>query len=194
MGTKRMNGFGVDCNFARGFICTYIVELQRTKAQMTILVRKATLEDAQGIFDIRIAAIRDQCKNFYPEPVLGAWTSVSPSDRFRSDVEQHFYVATVGNCVIGSGMVDLNSGQIDAIFVHPQHLRQGVGRAIVTYLETLARLNGLRRLKLDSTLNAAPFYRSLGFRGTQIAQYDTQRGLKLECIPMEKEMLVASTT
>jgi GNAT superfamily N-acetyltransferase len=160
---------------------------------MVIIIRKATTADAQDIFDVRFAAIRDQCKNYYPESALDAWTSGSPSERFRADVEQRFYVATVNNAVIGTGMLDLDSGQLDAIFVHPLYLRQGVGRAIVSFLENIARINSVNRLKLESTLNAATFYRNLGFRGAQISKYVTSQGLELECIPMEKEVPGAAT-
>ena len=58
----------------------------------------------------------------------------------------------------------------------------------MAYIESLAIQHGLRKLTLDSTLNAAAFYRSCGFVGDSIGVYNSPRGIALDCIPMEKEL------
>ena len=88
----------------------------------------------------------------------------------------------------GTGMIDLTTGKIDAIFVHPAYMKRGIGTGMVRYLEALARSHGLPKLRLESTLNAAPFYRSLGFEGDEIAQYRSPRGLTMDCVPMTKRL------
>jgi GNAT superfamily N-acetyltransferase len=89
---------------------------------------------------------------------------------------------------VGTGMVNLESGKVDAIFVDPAHMGAGVGKKIMSHLESLARQHGLTELHLESTLNAAPFYRSCGFRGEQVAVYNSPRGISLACIPMDKRL------
>lgn len=91
--------------------------------------------------------------------------------------------------VIGTGMIDTQTGVIGAVFVHPAKLRRGAGRMIMNYLETIAREHGLQSIKLESTLNAAPFYRACGFEGTALSQYVTTKGLRLDCIPMTKALV-----
>ncbi len=85
-------------------------------------------------------------------------------------------------------MVNLENGQIDAIFIHPAHMRKGIGVAMMQHLEVQARQASLATLKLDATLNAAPFYRACGFTGSQTAQYQSSRGITLVCIPMMKSL------
>jgi len=152
------------------------------------LIRKATAADAQSIFDIRIAAINSQCTGYYAADDLARWTAGAMSPQFVQMMTDEAYVAMVGERVAGSGMVDLDSGQIDAVFVLPELMGQGLGRAMMLHLEHLAIRAGLAQLKLDSTLNAAPFYRSLGFTGDAVASYCSSGGLSLACIPMIKRL------
>ncbi len=55
----------------------------------------------------------------------------------------------------------------------------------------VARDNGVATLKLDATLNAANFYRSIGFCGYAKGTYRPPRGIFLECMPMIKARGVA---
>ena len=64
----------------------------------------------------------------------------------------------------------------------------GVGRRILSYLEELALEAGLAQMSVESTLNAAPFYRVSGFVGEMVGKYESPRGISLDCIQMEKSL------
>ena len=117
---------------------------------------------------------------------LRTWASGELSEGFIDVVEQHFYVATYDTQIIGTGMINTDTGKIDAIFVHPNHMRKDVGKTIVKFLEGIALSQGLRTLTLESTLNAAAFYRACGFQGDEVDAYISPRGISLDCIPMVK--------
>jgi GNAT superfamily N-acetyltransferase len=152
------------------------------------VIRKATRADAPTAWDIRRAAVMSECVSAYPLDQLEEWTGGAPSKAFTDAVEERFLVITVDERLAGTGMIDLTTGKIDAIFVDPAFMKRGIGAGMVAHLETLARSHGLPKLRLDSTLNAAPFYRSLGFEGDEIAQYRSPRGLTMNCIPMTKRL------
>ncbi len=156
---------------------------------MELVIHKAEREDAIAAWDIRNAAILAQCSGHYPEEQLLAWTTGEMTDDFAENVAKHWYVATVNGSVVGTGMLDYSTGQVDAIFVRPDRMGCGVGRAILAHLECFAAKSGLRRLTLDSTLNAAPFYRQCGFVGDQRSVYESPRGISLACIPMAKQLV-----
>ncbi|HET7371497.1 MAG TPA: GNAT family N-acetyltransferase [Gammaproteobacteria bacterium] len=82
----------------------------------------------------------------------------------------------------------MTAGKIDAMFVHPEFMGLGIGKRIMSYLESLAREAALSRLHLESSLNAAQFYRSCGFVGDEFAEYHSPRGISLECILMHKHL------
>jgi N-acetylglutamate synthase-like GNAT family acetyltransferase len=151
-------------------------------------IRKAVSLDAQAVFDLRNTSIRGLCKGFYPDELLVKWTSgTEPSVGFTDFVCKYMYVAEVGGTVVGCGAIDLAKGQIDAVFVTPECAKSGVGRKIMQFLEKVAIENGLNgQLQLDSTLNAASFYRKLGFTGEGLSQYHSPRGFSLDCVKMQK--------
>jgi GNAT superfamily N-acetyltransferase len=151
-------------------------------------IRKAGKDDARAAWHIRNAAIMIQCTGHYPSQSLELWTRGEMTDEFVSAVVGSFYVATLDGQVVGTGMIDLESGKVDAIFVHPKQMGTGIGRRIVSYLEDLAIEAGLSLLHLDSTLNAASFYRACGFVGETVCKYESPRGLSLDCIPMKKSL------
>lgn len=144
-------------------------------------IRKATREDAQAIWDLRIAAILDQCAGYYSLDILKAWTSGDLSETFIGNVAQHFHVAVHNDQIVATGMIDTQTGKIDAIFVHPDHMRKGLGKMVVTFLEEVARKRGLKTITLDSSLNAVDFYRACGFEGNSISKYSSPRGIFLDC-------------
>lgn len=159
---------------------------------MELVIRKAEREDAIAVWDIRNAAILAQCTGHYPEEQLAAWTAGEITDDFIETVAEHGYAATVNGTVVGTGMLDRSIGQVDAMFVRPGSMGCGFGRAMMAYLESLAKGSGLTRLTLESTLNAAPFYRKCGFIGDHRSVYESPRGISLACIPMAKQLVVAA--
>ena len=154
----------------------------------TIQIRKAAREDAADAWRIRREAILHQCTSHYPRADLEAWTSDDLSEEFSRIVAEHFHVAVLDEQIVGTGLVDLRTGKMDAIFVSPSFMGTGIGRAMMLHLEGLALSAGLKRLHLDATLNAAPFYRSLGFQGDAVSIYQSPKGISLPCIPMVKAL------
>jgi hypothetical protein len=43
-------------------------------------------------------------------------------------------------------------------------------------------------MRLDATLNAAPFYRRHGWTGDSVSTYRTARGFELACVQMTKRL------
>ena len=154
----------------------------------TAQIRKAIRQDADDALRIRREAILQQCTSHYPRADLEVWTSDILSEAFSSIVVEQFHVAVQDEQVVGTGMIDLGNGKVDAIFVSPAFMGRGIGRAMMLHLEALARGAGLGRLHLEATLNAAAFYRSVGFQGDGISVYHSPKGIRLPCVPMAKKL------
>ena len=153
-----------------------------------IVIRKAKKEDTQSIFDIRKKAILHQCIGHYSDEQLAIWTDGSPTEAFMAMVDEGFHVAVEGEKIIATGMISTRDGMIDGIFVEPDFMGKGVGKLILKHLEDIAIAVGLGEMKLDSTLNAAGFYRSFGFQGDKVSTYQSPRGISLSCVPMKKKL------
>ena len=78
--------------------------------------------------------------------------------------------------------------KIRAFFVHPDHARKGIARAILARCESEARAEGFRELELMATLPGIDFYKSCGFVATGTFDVKVQDEIKLECVPMRKQL------
>ncbi|ORT67332.1 GNAT family N-acetyltransferase [Pseudomonas mosselii] len=152
-------------------------------------IRRASHDDAETAFDIRLLAIRHQCLGAYTETQLLAWTAGAAEDGYYKLMDKHFYLGCLDGVPVATGMLDLESCEIGAIFVHPAYMQQGIGKRLLIYLECLARAFSLEQVRLDATLNAAPFYRRYGFAGEACSIYHSPSGLQLACVPMVKTLL-----
>ncbi len=78
--------------------------------------------------------------------------------------------------------------RIRAFFVHPDHSRKGIARAILARCEDEAREHGFHGLELMATLPGIEFYKSCGF--TEEGEFDLNlpSGVKLEFVPMRKRL------
>ncbi len=56
----------------------------------------------------------------------------------------------------------------------------------MAHLEGLVLSTEVTEIFLDSTLNAAPFYRKCGFNGESISTYPSLRGFTINCVRMTK--------
>ncbi|MGH8782152.1 GNAT family N-acetyltransferase [Paraburkholderia sp.] len=155
-----------------------------------LTIRKASYSDAPDAWDIRKTSVLAACAGYYPEDSLLVWVGGSPTDKWASVVDRDLYVAVDDGLVVGTGMLTVANGQVDAIFTRPSHMGRGIGRKMLQLLEALARDHGLASMQLDATLNAAPFYRHCGWSGDSVSTYRTARGLELSCVPMTKYVAI----
>jgi GNAT superfamily N-acetyltransferase len=79
--------------------------------------------------------------------------------------------------------------KIRAFFVHPAHARKGIARMILSRCEDEARAAGYHALELLSTLPGIEFYKSCGFVELGNFQLDLTETVKLEFVPMRKDLV-----
>ena len=144
--------------------------------------------DGPSFFALRRASILAGCSAHYPVSQLKLWTDPRFDASLHEPGPDHFYFAKIDNVIAASGMLDVASGRIDAMFVSPSFFGHGVGRAFMQHLEVIARNHGLATLSLDATLNAADFYRSMGFHGDERSIFHSPRGVSIECVKMTKSL------
>jgi putative acetyltransferase len=85
-----------------------------------------------------------------------------------------------GDTILGIGalrQIDAQSAEVKSMRTHPNHVRRGVGRALLEHIIAEARPRGLRRLSLETGSGPAfdaalALYRSRGFvSGGPFAEY-----------------------
>jgi putative acetyltransferase len=151
------------------------------------LIRAALPEDAEAIHEVHMAAIRGLCSSHYGAAEIDAWCGGrSPSNYLSPIREKVVLVAEVNARIRGFGQLD-PKGLIEAVYVHPDHPRQGIGMALLRALESCALRLGCKVLRLDSSLNAVGFYAAAGYRTVERCTHEIRPGIFIPCERMERE-------
>lgn len=95
-------------------------------------------------------------------------------------------VAVAGEEVVGFSDVD-GDGYIDMLFVSPRHLRRGVARTLLGFVEQQARSAATPELTSDVSIAARPFFESVGFHVVR-EQHPVKEGVELTNYRMRKAL------
>jgi len=174
-------------------------------------IRKATLSDRPAIELLIKASARGLSRAEYSdEQIEGAIRTVFGVD--TNLIEDGTYlVAEIEGELIGCGgwskrrtlfggdqfstrdASELDPGsepaKIRAFFVHPDHARQGVARAILAECEREAQEAGFHSLELMATLPGIKFYEAAGYRGTESMELSVGDNVTIGLVPMRKDLV-----
>lgn len=177
---------------------------------MDFVIRKASLDDRAAIEQLIIESARRLSRDDYSsEQIEAAIKTVFGVDT-NLILDGTYFVAESEGALLGCGgwskrrtlfggdkyaardssELDPNSeaAKIRAFFIHPNHSRQGIARAILATCENEAKACGFRSLELMATLPGLKFYRACGYEGNDRVACDLGDGVSIEFVPMKKEL------
>lgn len=153
-------------------------------------VRRATVADRDGIYDVHVTAVRVTCATHYAPHEIEGWAGTKRSESYAPPFDTcDIFVAVEDNRVIGFSQINPAMYEVEAVYVHPAHGRRGIGRALLQQVEHAAFARGLRELRLAASLNAVAFYTSCGFIAHAEANYRLSSGITIRCVPMTKTLV-----
>jgi GNAT superfamily N-acetyltransferase len=79
-----------------------------------------------------------------------------------------------------------DAARVRAFFVHPEHGRRGIGRALLARCEDAARHEGFRAAELMATLPGERLYRASGYVAGDAIDHPLPGGLTIRFVPMRK--------
>ena len=177
---------------------------------MDYRIRKATLDDRPAIGRLIEASARGLSRGDYDaRQIEAAVASVFGVDTDLI-LDATYFVAERAGALVGCGgwsrrrtlfggdrYADRDAGELDpetepakirAFFVHPEHARRGIARAILSACEGEARARGFRSVELMATLPGLKLYEACGYVGDGRVEYDIGDGVRIEFVPMRKEL------
>ena len=175
---------------------------------MEYTLRKATLSDRDAIAELIKESARGLSRADYSDAQIeGAIATVFGVDT-NLILDGTYFVADSSGTLIGCGgwsrrktlfggdqyptrdASDLDPAtepaKIRAFFIHPQHARKGIARAILDACERAARSFGFQSLELMSTLPGSKLYRACGYEEEDRVELGVGEGVTIGLVPMRK--------
>ena len=101
--------------------------------------------------------------DFYPEEVINfLYKEHSEEKIIEMSNTKDLFVVKQDSTVIGVG--GLEDKYIETVFIHPKYQNQGIGKAIMEKIESRAKEKGIDKVILNSSINAVPFYKKMGYK------------------------------
>jgi len=125
-------------------------------------IRVATPDDAEALSRISMQA---KANWGYSRKQLEIWRSDIAVDR-DSVRKMPTYVVEINGRIAGFYQLQMNSSppELDHLWVDPDHMKQGIGRALVKHALALLASRGVKEVAIDADPNAENFYASIGAR------------------------------
>jgi len=129
---------------------------------VALIVRSPRIDELSGLSDL---CFRSKAVWGYDEEFMKACRtelSLSPQDLELTDVA----VAEEDRRTIGVVQVRISADNAELLklFVEPDVLRKGTGKALFAWATDISRKLGAHRMIIEADPNAAPFYREMGAR------------------------------
>jgi GNAT superfamily N-acetyltransferase len=175
-----------------------------------VIIRKANMDEREAISDLIAASARLLSREHYSDAQIeAAIATVFGVDTDLIEDGTYFVVEIDGQLAGCGGWSkrkalfggdqyssrdhhyldpETEPAKIRAFFIHPDHARKGIARAILTRCENEARAQGFRALELMATLPGIEFYKAMGFVEFGNFDLDMTDKVKLELVPMRKEI------
>ena len=167
-----------------------VVSSRLLKAPGRLQVRELRPDEDATFRKIHHAAVHGLAAGHYPQTILDSWSrpmregeGVQP----RRDGQIRL-VAELDGQPVGIGALFPDKSELDAVYVLPSAVRKGVGTALVREIERIAIERGVKRLHLDASLNAEPFYLATGYEAVERGEHVLNSGQRMACVRMAKDL------
>ncbi len=144
---------------------------------MSIEIRRARPEEAEALSEIALAAKRHWQ---YPESWIEQWRSdltITPDFVSNNEVFVAILAGEVAGCC--ALVMTKSLAEIEHMWIKPEHMGSGVGRALFAHARARAAERGASMLELSADPNAEGFYERMGAKriGEVRADIDGQQRL-----------------
>ena len=107
--------------------------------------------------------IHKTCIKDYTKEQLNAWANPNIDyeawEKRLNETKQ--YLAVIDDTLVG--FAEYKDDYIDCFYVHHEYQGQGIGKVLMNHVLDIALKNGIKKLRVDASITAKPFFMKLGF-------------------------------
>lgn len=155
----------------------------------SIAIRPARSEESQLLSEL---AFRSKAYwGYSPEFMAACRAELSVSEADIASPRRHYVLAESDGNILGYYALERLSAieyELEALFVEPQHIGQGIGRQLIEHAKSYARGIGARSLLIQGDPNAERFYIAAG--GCRIGERESG-SIPGRCLPEFRIVLEA---
>jgi putative acetyltransferase len=152
---------------------------------MQLHIRPGTDADLPELIAIQALAIAVFYQDVYTPAQLHSL--MERLEKGMNARHQSFVVAEVDGASVGFAALSSFSS-INAVYIHPQWMRQGIGKRLVTALEEIALQQRCVKLTVVAAVTASGFYQSQGYRILGQYDYPLERVDPVPCHFLQKRL------
>lgn len=131
-------------------------------AEVQWAIRQAREADADAISDVIVQALRlSNAADYPPQVIERVAANFDAAGVRRLMASREMFVALDGARVVATA--SLAGDVVRSVFVLPERQGHGLGKALMTHVEDVARAVGVQQLRVPASLTAVPFYKALGY-------------------------------
>ncbi len=166
-------------------------------------IREAKFSDIPVVAELSQLAIQSACESSYSFDQIKLWLDLYTEDIVESifEDENNLILVAVNQQyddeddtaveeeeIMSFGYLNLESGELKALYTHPDFTKQGCGATILEYLESRASENCILELFLDASLNAVDFYKNFGYKEISSSECVAPNGQTIPSVRMSKKL------
>jgi putative acetyltransferase len=146
------------------------------------MIREAVVDDAEEMKNLHHRSVLELCSADYEIEQLEDWIHEHPLEKYQQRLMVHrSFIAEIDGKMVGYVRWNPASNELCSIFVHPDHVRQGIATKLMKTAYEDVQSFGVNELWLDASLTAVPFYESEGWERVNQMMHGS-----LACVRMKK--------
>ena len=146
---------------------------------MDYRIRIANKEDVIAISQVIVATLRQSnAQDYTPAIISEVEKNFSPEAIGQLLVQREVFVATVEGEIVATASLDRDV--VRSVFVDPRFQKHGLGKALITMIQSVALSKEVRLLRVPSSITAEGFYASLGFNKVRDEFHGAERTIIME--------------
>ena len=154
---------------------------------MSIVLSDYQPGEAEAIVRLFYGSVHGVCLGDYTQEQVNVWAdgTADPALWEQTFLRRQTLVARLGGEL--AGFADREGDYLDRLYIHKDHQRKGIARALCAALEQGAKEEGVTRMTVHASITARGFFEKRGWQVVKEQQVE-RKGVLLTNFVMEKDL------